>query len=340
MDTENITYRKKNKSRSLENINSLQNMYDSEEMLSFSDKSDDSLKSLPNLNVESELIQNLKLDIENLRVQLLSAHTEVENLNLENIKLKREVEKYKNKISLFDKLSFTNTHTPKNSSETIRSRTSLKKYTKRVSIKTLSESKCNKTLSYGDEDNIKNNNNNTTSTQILTSERKNIPEGHSNKGDDETGKKGINSKITQQNNYPNTNRRAKIFIFGDQQIIGLSTKIIKSREGHWNDNYSVVSFVKPYALSNESLKISNTIYEIKEHDIVILAAGANDRNPFALLTELGYALKILDHVKTYVLQVSRNDYLNTTLLNNHISSLVTKWLHHTQGQKIGVALVY
>lgn len=65
----------------------------------------DSMKSLPNTSAgDNTLGQDLKQQIEELTLQLDSANEEIEKLSLENMTLKKSVEGYERKISIFKKI--------------------------------------------------------------------------------------------------------------------------------------------------------------------------------------------------------------------------------------------
>lgn len=68
-----------------------------------------------------------------------------------------------------------------------------------------------------------------------------------------------------------------------------------------------------------SKQILNSCDNIKDSpgkdDIIILATGSNDKNPYILLSELGTALYKLRDFNVFVVNVLHNPYLNVALLN-------------------------
>lgn len=109
---ENITFRKKQR-HSMTEISF-------DETNANSTKIDGSTSSLPNLSADDDtlLIQQLKLQIEDLTSKLNSAHEEINNLSLENCELKKSLSEVTSKNEVLKKATFklANETTPRKKS--------------------------------------------------------------------------------------------------------------------------------------------------------------------------------------------------------------------------------
>lgn len=111
-DIDFVTFRRKTKTKSCSNLlNSLDESFDQDKSSDY-DMLNSTMKTLPNMSMESELILRLRSEIKDLHVQLTSAHVEIENLSIENNKYKNDLESMKRKLMLMNKFSFTLTPKP------------------------------------------------------------------------------------------------------------------------------------------------------------------------------------------------------------------------------------
>lgn len=95
-----------------------------------------------------------------------------------------------------------------------------------------------------------------------------------------------------------------------------------ARAGKWNDVYNVSGEVKPNASSSAILKnLENKSQLFLRDNIIILAVGSNDKNPYELFTSLCNILSKLKNNRVYLLGVQRNNYLNTKLLNSELKMI-------------------
>ncbi|CAG4935557.1 unnamed protein product [Colias eurytheme] len=116
--------------------------------------------------------------------------------------------------------------------------------------------------------------------------------------------------LTVNNSIENTkiedkisiNSKPKIIIFGDQSARGLSKSLIESRSKLENNDYKIAAFIKPYATSERILSSCNSEFlkSLSSEDIVILAIGANDKNPFNLFSNLCNTLHQLRNQTVFV----------------------------------------
>lgn len=112
----------------------------------------------------------------------------------------------------------------------------------------------------------------------------------------------------------------KITIIGSQQCVGLSSRLIHSRQNSRYNKYQVSSIIKPNAASEEILK---TCYQLEcnENNYVILCVGENDSNPTQLIFELAAAIKRMRSLNILLINIENNIYLNTIKLNNELKIL-------------------
>lgn len=119
-------------------------------------------------------------------------------------------------------------------------------------------------------------------------------------------------------------RKSRLLILGSQQLIGLSYKLAKIRE--WNkcyEDYSIFSFLKPYAKVDEILKTCDNL-GFNENDQIVLCVGENDTNPTIFLHELSGAIKLLNKCNIIIINVNYNKALNVNTLNSYLKNLCTQ----------------
>lgn len=124
---------------------------------------------------------------------------------------------------------------------------------------------------------------------------------------------------TEKKTSKSTSKPA-IMVLGDQQVKGFAQKIATQRRSNgWNDIYSVTGITKPQATSKQILDSCNNIFEnINKDDIIVLGLGANDQNPYLLISQICNTLKILEQNKVFLLNVHDNPFLNVHLLNQQL----------------------
>ncbi|KAJ0176772.1 hypothetical protein K1T71_007951 [Dendrolimus kikuchii] len=103
MDEENITLRKKKRSISLNDLSNDSSLFETT-MMSLPNTSLNQSQIIIDLN---ERIRILIDDKNELNTNLLSAHQEIDNLNMENLKLRDDIEKYIKKIDMYNKMNNT-----------------------------------------------------------------------------------------------------------------------------------------------------------------------------------------------------------------------------------------
>lgn len=120
----------------------------------------------------------------------------------------------------------------------------------------------------------------------------------------------------------NEQKNSTIFIIGDQQVKGLSSKMLYARAYKWNDVYRVSALVKPYALCSDILSYCTALVnQLKTNDKIVISVGANERNPYLLIKNLSLALHTLQDFQVYILQITENKYIQESKLNDIVYSL-------------------
>lgn len=289
MSLENVTLRPKNKWKTISSSD-----IDDTFMTSPSSPSSNysTTHSLPDLTTEnkSDIIANMNRieeQVRILKIQLESAHSQIDELSLKNISLKKVIQAQKQEIT---NLKASCSSTPKTDTK------------QKTTLKKKQAMSCRKSLDFA----------NTETSKIRTSmatEKATKNDKHDHEANKIPGK---------------TLKVPKIVLIGDEYVRGISRQLIESRMNKWNDCYTVTCLSKPGASSSQIL---NSIPDIAatstREDIVIVSVGSNDKNPYKLFYELCIALDKLSFCKQiYVLKVQNNPFLNVNMLNNYIKLIV------------------
>lgn len=269
---------------------------------------------------------DLQEQIKNLNMELVTAHQEIENLKCENKNLKQILEKQENTLksvnfssnesllqnkkcntperldcdSEINKIIDSTRDTEMDSSLTKRQRTERpqKTDTPTHNLQPQHPQQCKSTVSNSNQDQ--------QNDQYVKEKLKSLP-------------------AFLDNTLINTKEK-RILILGDQQASGLSIELINSRKNKWNDDYEVSGFIKPDAQSSAVLSPCQSLTEkFGKNDRVILSFGSNDTNPILLLNNLTTALNCLKKTNVFVLEILQNPYLNISLLNYHIKTLLQNY---------------
>lgn len=126
-------------------------------------------------------------------------------------------------------------------------------------------------------------------------------------------------KTSKEDATRNKGKSKHIFILGDEQLRNLSSALLRTRLGKWNDDYQPDALIMPGATSTELLvQCEKLLNKIKNNDIVVLGIGNNDNNLHKLHSNLCIALSRLCKVTVFIVPVIKNPYLNETTLNYHL----------------------
>lgn len=167
---------------------------------------------------------------------------------------------------------------------------------------------------------------NTITTKILNKKTKMLL-----LDDNSTQNEIITSQIQDTNIMTKTsssnNNKKHIYIFGDQQAYGLNKIISKTRFNEWNDNYKIISFIKPNATSTQIISSCNRDFLKTLHadDIVVFVIGSNDKRPYVLLSEICNVLYSLRGYTVFVTNVQYNPYLNENMINEKLELIINNY---------------
>lgn len=292
----NVTVRRRKTTQNTDNMNrSAENILEEHE-LDTSTK-EFSFTSLPNvsLNENMSILNEMKEEITELKALLKIATQEIDKLKSQNTQIKNKMSEYEQELKLFrnmkvDTMNQTETATPIKINAGI------------LSLQHKASTPINLIAS--------------TSPALV-----NHPIPQTNNWTKQH-KHNIETMTETTNNLKKT-----IFILGDQQAMGLYRFLQNSKK--YRNQYSVFSFIKPFALCKENLSYCDTLQKsLQNGDKVILAIGANDKNPYNIINALSVSLgkfQRMENVQIYVTQVTNNNFLNENCLNNHIRALVSTY---------------
>lgn len=125
---------------------------------------------------------------------------------------------------------------------------------------------------------------------------------------------------------PNKQQNARtIYIIGDEQLKGLSTAMLRSRRGKWNDNYMTSATIFSGAPSSEMLKsCKNISSNLSKDDIVILGFGSHDSDLNLFHSNLCIAINMLAKSTVYIIPVYHSPYFN----ENKLYKAMKLWIKH------------
>lgn len=125
-------------------------------------------------------------------------------------------------------------------------------------------------------------------------------------------------------------KKPTIYIFGDEQVRGLSQSLLNSRKGKWNDVYDVRAVVKPYASSSQIVNdLTNMANIITKHDLIVFSVGCNDKNPFTLLTNICNILHNFRNNDILLFNIRNNKHLNINALNYNLEKFTKNYSNCT-----------
>lgn len=307
---ENVTLRRKNISMSNASIESFE-----------TSASDYPARSLPDLSAYNDNNKELKEEILTLKCQLESAHSEIENLILENNSLRKVNEEQAKNIEILSQIT-------KNTPNKI----SKQNKTHKCSTPKIKQKKSNK-----------NQNNTSTPTFLNLNSEDQTPKSNiicsGSNGIQSPCEKDLKSKkyrkycsknilCTPLNSSENTiqgsstTQKNKIIILGDQKLRGLSTKLLKYK----SDQFSVLSTIKPNAKSTDILGSFNDNSNLCNKDFAILGIGTNDSDPYSIFTHLCNTLdKLKNCQQVFLVKIQSNKYLNVRLLNYKLNLIAKQY---------------
>lgn len=282
----------------------LQCLTDDESMLSCSFNASTHSERRP---IDSEEVLDLKQQIANLQESLTSAHEEIINLHSEISTLKHTIEEKDQKLTLLKRIS-SSAHSSPSSSKAAKSKkiTSICLNTARTPPIHNHNTVCrNMSLMLSP-----------SKTQHNQGQSNNYFEQNSCSSPAHASAEGI--KLQSECSL----KKPTIYVLGDQQLRNLATEMYSTRINTWNDIYSIQGIIKPNTTCTQTLKDCEYLSKkLNKKDVVILGIGSNEKNPLKLYSELCNTLHVLRNNKVFIVNVFRNPYLNTYMLNNMIELL-------------------
>lgn len=116
----------------------------------------------------------------------------------------------------------------------------------------------------------------------------------------------------------------KIFIFGAQQCVGLSSVLMRSRQDTPYVKYAITSLTKPYALTSDVIRNCQNI-PLSPSDKLVLCVGENDYDTKILSSQLRQLLDVFSNNNVIILSVLKNVYLNVNDLNQTIRNICNEY---------------
>lgn len=283
--------------------------------------SERSTKSMMDLSthLRNDESSRLKVQIDSLKEQLMSAHLEIETLTLENGSLKNQLSEEQMKSDRFKKLYITSINTSKSS-----------KY-RSTDISFLSGRKldldidCETPKMCISSSTINNSQRKARNTAIEPTKSENYPHHI-------IVNSSPNSSLPRPQKAPADNQNTgigKILLLSDEQGKGIIRGLLKKKEENRfiiNNSLEISGIRKPGARTEEVLSSCKNLSEkLTKNDSVIIMSGSNDSNPTKLLTEMGTAIKLLKNCNVFIVNVRYNVFLNERKLNYHLQLLTQNY---------------
>lgn len=267
-------------------------------------------RSLPDLSTVCTNTENeeLKNEVDSLKAELCSAHTEIENLLMEKSSLEKLLcDQQKTIIQLKTictgspiRRNTSISSTPKMTltSKQLKQINPISSQSNRVSVPTTTYPAPKKNSSGCVEN-----------AEVCLEDSTHQPQRHTTSPEVQHPL-DISSKLNDFR--PNT-----IWILGTQQCVGLSSELARSRDLKGFRKYSVTAITKPFASAEETLKSFCNV-RFGTMDKIVICVGENDSNPLKLGSELSAFLKKHNKHTILVMKILDNKYLNVNKLNRDV----------------------
>ncbi|CAH1636951.1 unnamed protein product [Spodoptera littoralis] len=338
-EIDNITVRKTARSNSMDSLLNAKFNSDSTVL-------DTTMMGLPDNSLnDTDTIYKYRDTIKRLTSELESAHLEIENLNSENFRLKMDIGQYQKVIDTYKKLE-TRSFTPRSTRKS-RIRMDCFSTPTKLCISPMAAIQHDTAVANGSDVSFGTAGSNCSVGQIQHIDTP-LQAGHCNSGEcninpsthDAPSKTesasvveteghlaettGVQLTVTKPTTYADnprnqsqsisgTGNTQRVMIFGDQAGYGIRNII----QDYLGKQFTVTSFIKPYATTKEVLKPSESLCkDFGKSDFVIILAGANDRNPMDIQTYLHYTLRQLQFTNVLVVPLRKQFYLNENNVNN------------------------
>lgn len=263
----------------------------------------------------------MKLELESLRVELATAHSEIDKFMLEIISLKELNKKYEQVIENLKKVCTTTTLPTKVQHLSAKKKKRIS--SNKIDITPMRDTK--KSLQGNESFTESENDEQAIKTSCTRKEEIEIEK----KVEDMQQKK---KKPTHTDVTPlkalKEERVKQIHIIGGQQCVGLAERLIDMRSNTRYEKLKVSSVTKPNAKTEEILGPGST-RNISKDDWVILSVGEHDSNPIKTLIELSSALKKLTECDVIVLGIQNSDHLQVSKLNYELKCICNQFKNCT-----------
>lgn len=322
MANENITIRKKHS-----NISLSESIFETTAM------------SMPDISLQdSEAVSNLHIEIENLKLQLQSAHQEIDSLLSENNQLKYDLDKSTKVVELLKKVRMgeAKCSTPGSLKRKSRNQTStpVRMRLEFNSMVTPQNHACNSQDVKEDTHSLQ--------QEAKTSRNKQSPAIVEQKTQLEHSECNMDTRSESQHCYiGNTicsktkcvlssesppvmtaNNKHRVIILGDGQGRGLRN-VLQNLLG---SAYDVVSYLKPGAEMSKILEYSmNEISTFTKSDYVIILGGCCDKNPYNIDINLHRWLSSTANTNVIISEVPSNRFLNESKINYLLRFICKKY---------------
>lgn len=271
-------------------------------------------------NMYSAYLDDMKADMNQLRMSLASTQKELENVILENNDLKRQITCMNQEISVLKQLCKSpitslrlNTSTGKKNPR--------RRLTDSFRLTPLNLEKCDPDNSSEPQPKTSTDLIQRTEPIISDIEKTNTSPSREARINDNNNT-GAGS-IHQTRGTVSTDER-NILILGSQGCAGLATRLIKLRANTQYEKYKISSWIKPNATTEDILKTKDHLL-LGYNDKLVLYIGENDINPTKILIELCVFLKSNPKPQVCILSVLDNRYLNVNKLNSHIKNICSNF---------------
>lgn len=270
-------------------------------------------KSLPDLSTEhNSYISELQEEINALKQQLVLADSKIEELTIETISLKKERDEQQSQILNLKKMCSGINSTTKTGIKGNKNCQPRPLITENIRSETIHQQieqhdiTPPTTTPIEDLDLIPNGQNYQSPTKPSTFLE-----------DTSMSKESVEQLQPTATSMQDVSSKRRVLIFGGQQCIGLASQLINSRKNNNSENYEISAQTKPFATSDEIIKGCENL-KLGKYDKIILGIGENDTNPMKVVIELSVILKKFEHNTVIIVNVCKNKYLSTKMLNDTI----------------------
>lgn len=269
-------------------------------------------------HISSNIVENLKLEIECLKTNLSSTQNELDNIILENSGLKQQLTKLSQEISILKNLCKSPLSSLRKTTPSKRNRRNKRRLTDTFANSSMNSS-VNSSPSLKKASKECSKTNNETKTKYTTT----LIEDNSQKD-----KLGSRQEVTSdfcKNNIKKDLQYRRCFIFGGKQCSKLSEHMEKSRLNNPYEKYKFITFIKPHATTEEIL-LSAKLFDITPNDRIIISVGEHDKNPQSIIKNL-YAFVKSYICPVFVIEIQRSMHLNEYKLNSMLKFICTQHNH-------------